>query len=265
MAFFPLASVKNAKGYCTIHNFSPNQWELKKESKKMLWAIYPEGDYWKTKALDTLEIGASKTYYYKDFNLKENQNHNPLILLQLRKTPLNEKLETLPEHEFVFSKVPEWRSSVGFQINNTQTSYQGEINPFPSKASLLTFHPFIQYNNVHNYLVVFNAEKSPIIRNNVLEIYNSLTKKIVDKVEVKNNHANIISLDQYNFTPQELPVFVCRTMAGIPFGLGICKQNSMLSLEHTRPPASFVVHGQRFKVQGNIKSKWFNILKDIER
>ena len=54
-------------------------------------------------------------------------------------------------------------------------------------------------------------------------------------------------------------------MAGIPFGLGICKQNSMLSLEHTHPPASFVVHGQRFKVQGNIKSKWFNILKDIER
>ena len=30
-------------------------------------------------------------------------------------------------------------------ILGIQTSYQGEINPFPQKASLLTFHPFIQY------------------------------------------------------------------------------------------------------------------------
>ena len=263
MAFFPLASVKNTKGYCTIHNFSPNQWELKKESKKTLWAIYAEANYWKTKELDTFEIGASKTYYYEDFNLPTHQNQSPLILLQFRNTPLEKKLKLLPDHEFLYSKVPEWRSSVGFQINNAQTSYQGEINPFPPKASLLTFHPFIQFNKVNNYLVVFNAEKSPVIRNSILEIYNSLTKELVDKVQVKNNHSNLIPLDQYEFSPQELPVFVCRTMAGIPFGLGICQSNSMLSLEHTHPPASFVVHGKRFKVQSEIKRKWFSILNDI--
>ena len=50
-------------------------------------------------------------------------------------------------------------------------------------------------------------------------------------------------------------------MAGIPFGFGISKNEMMLSLEHTHPPASFVVHGDRFKVQGEIKKKWFSILK----
>ena len=52
-------------------------------------------------------------------------------------------------------------------------------------------------------------------------------------------------------------------MAGIPFGFGISKDEKMLSLEHTHPPASFAVHGNRFAVQGQIKKQWFNILKPI--
>ena len=50
-------------------------------------------------------------------------------------------------------------------------------------------------------------------------------------------------------------------MAGIPFGFAISKDKKMLSLEHTHPPASFVVHGQRFLVQKEIKRKWFSVLK----
>ena len=50
-------------------------------------------------------------------------------------------------------------------------------------------------------------------------------------------------------------------MAGIPFGFAISKDKKMLSLEHTHPPASFVVHGQRFMVQKEIKRKWFSVLK----
>ena len=263
MAFFPLASVKNTKGYCTIHNFSPNQWELKKESKKTLWAIYAEANYWKTKELDTFEIGASKTYYYEDFNLPTHQNQSPLILLQFRNTPLEKKLKLLPDHEFLYSKVPEWRSSVGFQINNAQTSYQGEINPFPPKASLLTFHPFIQHLEVNNYFLFLNVEKSPVFREEEIEIYEANSKKFVDRIKIKNNSASLIPLDTYHFSADQLPVFVCRSMAGIPFGLAVSQNKQMLSLEHTHPPASFAVHGERFKVQGEIKRQWFNILKDI--
>lgn len=34
MAFFPLASIQNTKGYTSLHNFSPNQWELTDAKKK---------------------------------------------------------------------------------------------------------------------------------------------------------------------------------------------------------------------------------------
>ena len=264
MAFFPLASIQNTKGYTRVHNFSPNQWELTDAIKKTLWAIYSNGEHWETKELATLEVGESQTYYYDEILPLKERVRQPLILLQFRRTPLASKLETLPAHEFSYSKLPEWRATVGFQLNKAQTSYQGEINPFPNKASLLTFHPFIQYDRTHNYLVVFNAEKSPVAREANLEIYNSASKELIDKVVLHNNCVNVIALDQYTFTPQELPVFVSRNMAGIPFGFGISHANDMLSLEHTHPPASFVVHGERFKVQGEIKKRWFDVLKEFK-
>jgi len=244
-----------------MHNFSPNNWEKIKPSNKTIWALYSDGEKWITKKLDTIKMGQSKTYYYDEFELKRGSKFSPIILLQYRKTSLHSNLESLPLHEFKFSKTPEWRATIGFQLNNSQTSYQGEINPFPPNASLLTFHPFIQYNNIDNHFIFLNAEDSPIYRKADIEIYNSETKTLIDKVEILSNHINVIPLDKYGFKQNELPLFICRSMAGIPFGFGISKTKGMLSMEHTHPPGSFVVHGERFLVQKQIKQNWFNLLK----
>ena len=261
MAFFPLPNTSIASGFCIVHNFPPNNWEPIKNCKKTIWAIYSDGEKWKTRELDTIEIGESKKYFYNDIcNCFEKENQ-PLILLQFRNSSLPKILDTLPPHEYIYNKVPEWRATVGFYLDNSETSYQGEVNPFPCKASLLTFHPFIQYRNINNYFLFINIENSPIIREEKIEIYESKTKKLIDKVNIYNNSCNLIEIDDYNFKQDELPVFICRKMAGIPFGLGICKDKKMLSLEHTHPPASFVVQGERFKVQSEIKYNWFNILK----
>jgi hypothetical protein len=50
-------------------------------------------------------------------------------------------------------------------------------------------------------------------------------------------------------------------MAGIPFGFGKSISSGMLSLEHTHPPGSFTIHGDRFLSQKNIKVGWANFLK----
>ena len=76
MAFFPLPNTSIASGFSIIHNFPPNNWEPIKNCKKTIWAIYSDGEKWKTIELDTIEIGESKKYLYKDicncFD-KENQ------------------------------------------------------------------------------------------------------------------------------------------------------------------------------------------------
>lgn len=260
MAFFPLANTSKAAGYCTLHNYPPNNWEPIEQCPKYVWAIYSDGKNWITKNLGQLEIGESKTYYYDQIIQRDDSNSHALILLQFRKTPLAKRLSVLPDHEFSYNKIPEWRATVGFTINQAHTSYQGEINPFPPKASLLTFHPFIQYQKVNNFLLFLNVEQSPIFREEDIEIFEGNTKRFIGKFKIRNNSANLIPLDSYDFFADQLPVFVCRSMAGIPFGLAVSHNKQMLSLEHTHPPASFAVHGARFKVQGEIKKQWFTIL-----
>ena len=161
MAFFPLANTSKAAGYCTLHNYPPNNWEPIEQCPKYVWAIYSDGKNWITKNLGQLGIENPK-HIVMTKSFKETIAILTLILLQFRKTPLAKRLSVLPDHEFSYNKIPEWRATVGFSINQAQTSYQGEINPFPPKASLLTFHPFIQYQKVNNFLLFFNVEKSPI-------------------------------------------------------------------------------------------------------
>jgi hypothetical protein len=264
MAFFPLANTSKAAGYCTLHNYPPNNWEPIEECQKFVWAMYSDGKNWITKNLGQIGIGESITLNYNDIYQVGATNSQPLILLQFRKTPLPELLTVLPDHEFLYNKIPEWRATVGFALNKSQTSYQGEINPFPAKASLLTFHPFIQYQDVNNYFLFLNAEKSPVFREEEIEIYEGNSKKYIDRIKIKSNSVNLIPLDSYDFSAEQLPVFICRSMAGIPFGLAVSQDKQMLSLEHTHPPASFAVHGERFKVQGEIKRQWFNILNTEE-
>ena len=58
--------------------------------------------------------------------------------------------------------------------------------------------------------VFFNLEKSPVFRKGTIEIYNSYSKKFIDKIEVKSCHASVIEIDQYNFDKDDLPVFISR-------------------------------------------------------
>lgn len=261
MAFFPLPNINEVNGFCEVHNYPPNDWENASAGPKYLWGIYSNGKKWITKEICSLNVGESRRVEYKYFNLKNYKSNSPLVVLQMREKSLEKYIDELPKHEFFYTKSPEWRATVGFKFRNSETSYQGEINAFPQKASLLTFHPFIQYNNIENYFVFMNLESTPMFRSSKIEIYNSNDKKLIDIVDVKSNSTNIIPLDKYNIKQDQLPVFICRNMAGIPFGFGLNRSAPMLSLEHTHPPASFVVHGNRFETQKIIKTNWFNILK----
>ena len=83
MAFFPLANTSKAAGYCTLHNYPPNNWEPIEECQKFVWAMYSNGENWITKNLGLIEIGESITFNYNDIYQGSATNSQPLILLQL--------------------------------------------------------------------------------------------------------------------------------------------------------------------------------------
>jgi len=264
MSFSPLFNILDTKGFNILANFPPNNWEVKPNIKtNNVVSFYTNGEKWISKNLSTIESNNFKRFSTTDFrifNSKKFYNFSPIILLKITDNLDKDKFVELPNFDIEKTVIPEWRSTIGFEFNNTEASYQGEINPFPSKASLLTFHPFIQYENVENFLVFLNIEKSPIFRETTLDIFNGRDKKCIDRVLIRNNTANIIGLDKYKFKKSDLPVFCVKNMAGIPFGFGINRSQPMLSFEHTHPPSSFSIHGNRFLTQKNIKSLWFKSL-----
>ena len=257
--FFPLMKTPDLEGFLDLIYQAPNNWENKMRKKIFMHLIWSEDSYWKTQQIAVMKKG--DVYRIKTNEVKAEVMQNNLALAYASVAPLPEKISSLPLKKTWFAEVPAWRNTSGFFNSHTQVSYQSDVEPLPSKASLMTFHPFIQFSEIENRLIVLNATNNPEIIESNIQVYNSIDMKLIAEEKVKTNSLTTIYLDKYNFKPSDLPIFYCPSMAGIPFGLGISKDLRMLSLEHTHPPASLVLHGDRRAIQGKIKRNWVSRLK----
>lgn len=254
--FFPLMKVLDLEGFVELAYLPPNNWENPLKTDLKLYLLWPSDGLWNTRELGQIQFGQVVRFSTEDFVREELQTG--LALVYPTSEALPSTLDTLPAEAFWSSRVPEWRCTSGLYNSSAQTSYQSEIFPFPNKASLLTFHPFIQEGDISNYLVLLNVIKEPRVTESFLEIRDAASLKLRDRVKVFSNSLTCIPLDVYKFSQSELPIFYNDSMAAIPFGLGVSENGQMLSLEHTHPPASLVLFGQRNSVQGRIKQKWIS-------
>ncbi len=257
--FFPLMKTENLDGFLDLIYAAPNNWENRIRKTIYMHLIWSENSHWRTRLVSVMKKGDIYRLNTKDLELNVMQNN--LALAYPSRSPLPEKISSLPTEKTWFSEVPAWRNTSGFYNSFAQVSYQADMEPLPSKASLMTFHPFIQFSEIENRLVVLNATNSPELIESKIQIYNSSEMKLIAEEKVVTNSLTTIYLDKFEFQPTDLPIFYCPNMAGIPFGLGISKDSKMLSMEHTHPPASLVLHGNRRTIQGKIKKNWINRMK----
>jgi hypothetical protein len=267
MPLYPIFNIYDNLGFVQLSNFPPNNWEKIPKEDKNLFSYHTNGNNWEVKYLGNASVNQFKCFQSSDFTSIivgqdiDDVRIEELVLMDLRKDKLADKIMELPKISSPSTVWPEWRATIGFKNEDSRVSYQGEILPFPYNASLLTFHPFIQFEDVNNYFIFLNIENSPVFRWAEIDIFLSSTGKKIDSKRIRNNAANLLPLDQYGFTPEDLPVFYCKSMAGIPFGFGKSKSTRMLSLEHTHPPGSLTLHGNRMLAQRDIKVGWVNHLK----
>lgn len=257
MTFFPILSAPGCTGKTTIYNFPPNNfedWRRKPLTINLTWA---DEDHWRSVSLGELAFGSMQSYARSDLAAHLPSN-DVLPLLSLSSKPLPFTCEILPTSTPSCS-LPAWRATLGLTTNYAATSYQGELDPFPVPGSLLTFAPFVQFGeNIRNYMLLLNLESCPKSRSSILEIYNSAVPELIKgRFEVRSNSISIIKLDCLGITPKQLPVIICKDMSGIPLYFSKTADGSFLSLEHTHPPASYVIHGQRWDAQKLLKSNWF--------
>jgi hypothetical protein len=258
--FFPLFKALNLQGFIDLVYSPANNWENRESRTMNVYALWSDGECWRSELNTTVKYGES--VHITSSSLKPEMLENGICLFYPTVSELAPQIEVLPKTPYWYSHVPEWRSTSGLFNESAQTSYQAEIYPLPSKASMLTFHPFIQFNDIDNYLLVLNVTNEPTITSHEIELFNSTDLKRRGIAIAKTNSASVIPLDEYGFTSSDLPLFLSRKMSGIPFGLGIAKDRSMLSLEHTHPPASLVLFGNRNEVQGRIKKNWLERIGD---
>lgn len=257
MSFFPILKAPGCHGWTTLCNFSPNNWESRDGSEKYINVTWAEDGIWRSEFLGMLARDSIRTLFIEELSVMHL--NGALAFLSLGASKLPARSDKLPLIAAPRTSVPNWRASLGLATNQGSTSYQGEVDPFPCPGSLLTFGPFIQFGvGLENYLIFLNLEKSPVMRTAQVEIYDADKTVIRGRFEVKNNDATIISLDGLGFGPTDLPLILCREMSAIPLYFSKTDDGSLLSLEHTHPPASYVIHGNRWEAQKILKKTWFS-------
>ena len=258
--FFPiLKSNEIYKGSTVVHNFPPNDVQKVVQKSRYLNLIWMEANCWKTKLITKIKPLESKEVFYD--LIKPKETNNDLLIMCITDEPLPPNMNSLPTHTLP-TTTPIWRSTVCINRNNSSASYQGEIKPFPEKATLLSFIPFMQKKiNVNNYLIFLNLESKPNIRKGSLKFSTVRQPELIIKdAEIKSNSCNFIDLNSLNIDDNELLICYTKSMSGIPLFLSFSNDDSPMSLEHTHPPASFFIHGNRNNLQSTLKENWFNFL-----
>jgi hypothetical protein len=225
------------------------------KGKQFINLTYIKDEAWHSQTIGELKYGDFKAISYTDvINLIPE---GTLPLLSLTQEELPKHYPTLPILNCNHTYVPAYRATLSLVSKLATTSYQGEIDPFPPQASLLTFSPFLQFGkDVENYVLLMNIENQPNNREVSVKIYDADSQVLKSTQSAVSNQISVISLDGLDFDENSLPVVTCDGMAAIPLYFSCANQGEFLSLEHTHPPASLVVHGNRFGAQKALKEYW---------
>jgi hypothetical protein len=258
ISYYPILKAPGCQGWTTLCNFAPNNWERTGSSEKLINVTWISDGAWRSENIGRLAPGTLRSVRREEI-AEVVAADGVLPLLSLTHARLPPRSASLPALDVPGTAAPAWRATLGLATAFASTSYQGEVDPFPPSGSLLTFCPFVQFgDSVENYLIFLNIERDPAVRTAEVEIYDSERGDRMGVAHVKNNDANVVPLDGLGLTAHDLPTIVCRKMAGVPLYFSKTRDGAFLSLEHTHPPASYVIHGKRWEVQKILKHFWFS-------
>ena len=258
--FFPIIlSNEIFKSSTIVYNFPPNNHEGIALKKRYLTVIWMKDDLWHTYLLRELDPCDVAEVKYE--SLKKIVPAGIFPVLSLTDSPLETTLKNLPLNTLPFT-TPCWRASICLQRAASSTSYQGEIAPFSPKGTLVSFSPFIQSeSNIKNYFILLNIESEPINREaNVSFCLLRRPENILATSKLVSNNCNIVDLDCLDIEQEDILICYSRNISGVPLFLSYSDDDSTISFEHTHPPASLVIHGNRLESQALLKRNWFKVL-----
>ena len=260
MTFFPVLRVPGFEGTVTVHNFSPNNFEENTTSQRHIYVCWTDGNRWRYKYLASLKHGESKTVRDSEMQAFIPQEFSPFVFMThsiLTSAIFDPTTVKSPK-----SQIPSWRGTIAIEsANQARSSYQGEIHPLPSSGTCLTFNHLQQPGeHIRTWLIAVNLEASAIPRKADIDFYNSAeNNQLLHRETMVSNGSNSFLLPKAIASNQNIAI-LCRTASFIPVFLSHDIECRRMSLEHTHPPASSAIYGDRFRAQKIIKSRWLSEL-----
>ena len=105
------------------------------------------------------------------------------------------------------------------------------------------------FQNLEKFLAGTNIFYLPVQENRFIYFVDIIAKKILEKVEIKNNFLNEIKVNN-NLIKKNIFIFSQQCL-GIP--LYVTMKNKHISFEHTHPPHHYILSDDKFEKIKNLK------------
>ena len=224
----------------------------------------------------------------KKYNLYQAEiNSNKWILKQLHNCNLNDDFYLIKNDQIDNSKIfflateeeskkfnndkiislsnftetsPAFRANLKIFIQNGGfSSYQSEYpyHMMVKKGNILSSASTILNKHVDkNYLIFRNIYQDPIHDNFFVYFIDIKNKKILEKIMVKTNYSNFLSINKSLIKPEIY--IMTENFLGIPIFLS--EHNGHLSFEHTHPPHEYFLSKNKFEQVSKLKKEIYEII-----
>ena len=221
-----------------------------------LFKCYPDNNEWKVEEI----------YKNKDSNFKNNFfilndleiRNNEIYFLATKNDLLKFDKYKLEDYDDFTNTTPNFRANfeIFFSDKNKLgfSSYQSEY-PFRMikiKGSILSSVSSIANKEADkNYILLKNIFEKPVqqIFNGYLVDINQ--KIILENYKLKTNYSNLLLIKNNYIKPEVY--FITDQFLGIP--VYISEKNGHLSMEHTHPPHTHILSGNKYNVVKNLKER----------
>ena len=260
MSFYPILKVPGFEGGVTVHNYSPNNFQSYKQIKRHAYVCWADGKCWKSHKVATLRPGESLTVQQSELIGLVPEDSLPYVFLS--KDFLKNKYSSIKEIKTPSASLPAWRSTISLEFGNiSRTSYQGEIDPLPTEGTCLTFNYLVQpQDGVETWLIALSLINQPLLNPAIVYFFDpEQPSEPLHQEILKTNGINSF-LIPHDIAVNENLVIVCQRASFIPIFFSCNDSRTQLSLEHTHPPGSCAIFGDRLKAQRMIKRNWLSKL-----
>lgn len=260
MSFYPILRVPGFQASVTLHNYSPNNFQCSKSRCRHVYVSWANGKYWTNQQIGTLRPGESFVISQNDMPELVPAESQPFVFMC--NDVLSHQTSNIGEIETPCTSLPSWRATISLALDNiSKTSYQGEIDPFPESGTCLTFNYLSQQDcTIKTWLIALNLINPPLLEQAEIKFFDPAQSRApIHKEIMRTNGINSFLLPR-SISQNENVVITCEKSSFVPLFFSHNHDGTQLSLEHTHPPASSSIYGDRFKAQKIIKHNWMSHL-----